>query len=336
MALPTIKKTWQYFHYVGTPSGIDYATDVEAMMFAVKEQLKSWGSGAWTVVGSGDNTTGALDGNDRLVDVATMYAHPNSNWLLLQNAGFGQICLVPGNPNSGYTMHYWVSIKSAFSGGNASTRPTAPDEFDLLANSGANIGSSYGGSGTGVFVCHMMQSTDGQCTRLLFGSSLVFNQIYCFETLDMAVPGMTYPKFATTARFTQNSNLRDYPLMFINNAGQIMDDPGNQNIQFLLECITQGNDPFTYVNGANEISGEMPLIDMYIGCGRSGNVTSSGHPVQRGFYGKVFDVWFTANTVGTGDGFPSDGSRQLIGCHAPAGSTTTMVLPWDGTALVMG
>ena len=335
MSLPTLKKTWQYFNYVGTPSGIDYATDDKAMMFAVKEQLKAWGLAPWIVVGSGDNTTGALDGVDRLVDVGTMYAHFNSNWLLLSNPGFGQVCLVPGDPTSGFTCHYWVSIRGAFSGGSASARPTAPDEFDLLANAGGNITNTYGGTGT--FVCHMLQSTDGQCTRLLFGSSLAYNQMYCFETFDLPVPGMTYPKFATTTHWVQDTNIRDYPIMMLNNDGiHVLDDPGNSNIQFILECITQGNDPFSFVNGANEISSEFPLIDIYIGCLRAGSVLSSGRPVPRGFYGKVFDLWFTANTFGTGDGFPDDGSKQLIGCKSPAGSTTTMVLPWDGTALTLG
>ena len=101
----------------------------------------------WTVVGSSDGTTAALDGVDRwtttfdaskLVRAATGTAH---SWIVLQNSTSGiQMCIDLNGTNSGQCAIIYTRSAFPFSGGNTTTRPTAAANNEW--QSGLSRGSS--------------------------------------------------------------------------------------------------------------------------------------------------------------------------------------------------
>lgn len=330
MPLPTLKKTWQFNHYVGTPSGISPDRDQANQFVAVKNALKSFGSSPWTVVGSSDGTTGALDGVDRWTSGTLIDTNRGHAWIVLEQAGWnggGQVCW---QWNGGAVIWFFSSPLGTFSGGSATARPTATDEQNISINGG--LVQPYSGL-SGVFTCHTLMSTDGQCTRLFLGANNQFVNSYVWETWDQPTGGIDNNVFSTSAVWHPFLDLRDLPICMTNNAGQAILGASN-SIQVALEGYSQNSIEISGFNGANEISGQFPFWDYTFICSAQRDNAPPLPP--RAVYGRVFDMWYTAGNISLGDGFPSNGSKQFMSFVSNQNGSATTVLPWDGTVLVMG
>lgn len=329
MPAPTNKKTWQFAHYIGTPSGSQNLDQANAFV-AAKNHMTSYALTPWTVLGSSDGTTGALDAVDRWTSGTVLTGGGGHAWILMEQAGWnggGQVCWV--YVSSG-VIQMWSSPRGAFTGGSATVRPTAPDEQNIP--NGNDIFGPY--VTTGVFVIHSMMSTDGTSTRFFLGANNLMGGSYVWETIDQPTGGINHPVFSSAIVWGAAPNARDFPLCMTSNAGIAL--LGSNTLTPGSETYSQNGTPISIWNGPNEISGEHQFYDNFlvVVVDRAGNTPS----YPRAIYGRIVDLWYTDGTLATGDGFPGDGSKQYICTHVTQGFgiESCIVWPWDGTVLVMG
>lgn len=275
--------------------------------------MVAFGSSPWAVAGSSDGTTGALDAVDRWTGpgAITFGVSPHV-WIVLTQSGWsnGQILIVADNIQ-GFDTYF--SLSGSFTGGSSTTRPTAPDEFVASGY----IAAPYGGAG-GQYVSHVMQTTDGSCTRIVNCSAGAPSELFNFETLGGPSTGLVLPTIAGRfgpAGLTPGSVLTpNTPWLNGVHSGTLwtalfcIDATGSQ-LMWQLTTIP------------NEISGDYPLFTLAIA-----NVSQAGF---RGRHGFLQDLWFTVSAANSGDYFPGDASRQFIVLGG-------LVYPWDGTIASLG
>jgi len=170
MALPTLTKTWQHNVNNAIAALGSALADNRRLLRSIKNALVGFGTNPWTVRYSSSSAVAgtAGDGVDRwsadsdLVWAAAASAH---SWIVLRQTGIAtnyEVCFsLEGASATGVAMLAVVSFSAGFTGGSTTARPTATDEqiFTLTnwSGNGADVASRWS----------VMQSTDGQCTRVL-------------------------------------------------------------------------------------------------------------------------------------------------------------------------
>lgn len=144
----------------------DFSTTLlksQSLFFGIKAMLKhEYATGTvgvsgappagatWTCEGSSDSFTAAMDGTDRLTavfDATKVVPHNDGSahsWIVLKSPvalGPYYLCLNFNGSTNGTTMTA-VGSKTAFAGGNTTTRPTSAAEFIIFNSSQFNEGSS--------------------------------------------------------------------------------------------------------------------------------------------------------------------------------------------------
>lgn len=317
MALPTLVKTWigSYNNQV-VAQGTTIDTN-RALLVAIKNAMLGMAAAAWTCVYSCDSATAgtAGDGVDRwssgasLVWAAAGSAH---SWIVLKQSAVGsnfQVCISCENAG-GTTLTIAVSKSAGFSGGSATSRPTATDEQVVIS------AATFGGVGTNVSArWTVQQSNDGQCTRVLLANNGVASGMWSFEVPQNPVSGWITPYLAGVVTTLTVGNLcatTSTPLSFrhsTTNGTMFMQTEGN----------TSGIGPAdgNYGNAANQIDSSWPMWPIGVASKTSG-VT--------GRHGSVFDMWLASTSRNSGDRYPAAGS----GLFAQFGS---IIVPWNGGAV---
>jgi hypothetical protein len=167
-------KDWQFdvnqvLTLNSTLDGAANYTMRQELMFKIKESLIGFESSPWVVAGSSDSVNGAMDGIDRWVSPANIINANNGSphsWIVLEQPGLGGYQLM--------IQFAWgadISVAQVrnsqtgnHSGGSNTGRPGATG-FNI-APSQQWFGNYSTGSGADV-VLHVMQSTDGKCTRIV-------------------------------------------------------------------------------------------------------------------------------------------------------------------------
>jgi len=176
MALPALQKTWQGGSSLGGTEFVNKlvvgANQQRAMLLKIRDAFVGFNTWPWTVAGSSDSLVGAMDASDRWVDTGDLVyittAGTPYSWIVLQQPGTGaQVCISLERLLAlDLTRDDIVSIVSpsgSFSGGSATARPTAPDEF--LGTVTGWLGDQAGVYTDKILTC--IQSTDGECTRVV-------------------------------------------------------------------------------------------------------------------------------------------------------------------------
>lgn len=315
MAAPVLEKTWQKTTVV-VPAGTGPANQVGASdgdsqfrqcMFEIKNAMVSFASGAWTVVSScgydsGSWSFGAADYWVTSDDVRFKeQTGAQFSWIVLQQNGIKtgyQLLIAMENAyNNGESPQVWyVSHSGAFTGGDATTRPTASDEVSFTENTRRwEDASSYDASIT------VWMSTDGACTRIMNTLNNAFKHLIGFEKLK----SMADPSVFEGQSVCGCLRSREAVDIFCSGdelykAHSVLGKQGTWN--GLVPYFTGGVLPLNTTVGAADPTGEYPVTAIPIWS-------------QRPYYlllGEMYDCYAVSNGLIDGDGFPDDDSNDFI------------------------
>lgn len=320
MALPTLSKTWQFNVNNQTTAQGTALADSRKTLRAIKNAMIGFATNPWTVRYSCDSVTAgtAGDGVDRWsADTKLVWANAGTahSWIVLRQTGIGTtyelLISCEGSSSSGSILTILTSI-SGFSGGSTTARPTATDEL-TVASSGQWIG---GGDVSNRW--SVMQSTDGQCTRILVGYSGNFTTLIVLDKPNNPTTGWSTPNFSALyfnavglSLATANVVSTSTPLAR-SRIGSV-----NGSVSLTIEGISNNFATDTTIgNIANEVDSSWDMWPLGIACITSG---------ARGRHGSLFDFWAISTVRASGDMIPADGSNQF----AVFGN---FVLPWNGSA----
>ena len=162
-----------------------------------------------------------------------------------------------------------------------------------------------------------MQSTDGQCTRILVGYSGNFTTLIVLDKPNNPTTGWSTPNFnALYFNGVLNINVTGFISTSVPNARSRIGST-NGSVSLTIEGISNNFSTDTTIgNIANEVDSSWDMWPLGIACITSG---------ARGRHGALFDLWAISTARASGDMIPADGSNQF----AVFGN---FVLPWNGSA----
>lgn len=332
MALPIKEKTWQYSVNQTLPLEGSNADTCRRYLYSLKQALKAFGSSPWTVVAScgyRDGSTWTCDSADNWNVIGALvwnYPSPsvNHSWIVLAQPGLGTntaICI---------DLYYYSSYESycyvymfptgIVTPGSLTLRPSAPDEFQLNSGISEGHGGSYATGNTSRTVLHVMQSTDGECTRIIACRQNCVPAFWIFDKVKDPIAAWTWPVISAVYG-DPNYGVQDRPTYSYWNdscsrlRGRISGDWCN--FYMTSEGYTDAMLGEKFITPDDD-TGEWPLCPMGL------SSTTSGHMGAR--KGVVRDLWWTSTALNDGDTLPSDGSKTF----AVFGD---MVFPWDGSSV---
>lgn len=336
MTVPTKTKTWQFNVNQTILWQSTQTATIKALLLAIKNGLKGFSTLPWTVVGSSNSVAAGLDAVDRwstvsnIVFAADGVAH---SWIVLKQTGLDtnfQLLIecsttLPGSDIGG---RVYMSPSAGFTGGSITARPTATDEVGV--GNGTNGTFGYWGvtSSSYALQLHMMQSTDGQATRIILTQAdplttfaPICTLFACFEKLADAVTnytipvvGMWYGQLGTSNTLTStilfNTSAGSEPLFSRVNAGNMR---GTMTVPGVAQSSGVGP---VFFNFPNQLSNnwDMYPVGYYVP-----NTTS-----RRGRHGQFQDMWMGAFGQPFGMSYPNDGSLAFM-------QFGPLILPWDGS-----
>lgn len=327
MAAPALSKTWQHTYSGGHSTNVRFVssgttlTDYRTLMLFIKNVLVGFSSSPWACRYSSDGTTAGTAGDlvDRWSSITTLVwaaAGSNHSWIVLRQTGIGstaEICIDLSNGTSSNATI--VFSPGGFSGGSLTARPTAADELVLLSNTTwlTSTGSAFTG------VVSVMQSTDGQCTRLIFWRGGFVECLWILDKPASAVSGWTTPFFGWI-RGTSGASTATYAQLLTNNSPvgkvRIGTTSGAANL------TTEDYQATTIAIGARILTvqdASSPVEYVVTPCGIEVPATVGA----RGRHGVLADIWAAPSSLRAGDTFPNDSARNLIVAGA-------ILLPWNG------
>lgn len=321
MTMPTVEKTWQFdLHNLIVGETEDVGN--QKLLWMIKDKLINFGSTPWTVVGSSDSVSAdsiPSTSNDYWVDytdcvwgVAGVHS-----WIVLKQTGIASnfqlllSCETSSTTYYSYRMSVSFSPAAGFTGGSTSAPPTATDEVVVFAPAGtvnwttANVATNM--------VVDFMQSTDGQCTRVLVFVDARIVSLICVEKAKNPLGTWTTPSFVLWSTDV-DADAVTYAL-FHDASTKVFS--GVSAATTNLYCATIGagaNACGELMTGFNNLSEEYDLYPIWFFSNTAG---------RRGVLGLMYDCWF-GSVIGphTGDTFPGTGRT-----HIQLGE---LVMPWDG------
>lgn len=328
MALPVLTKTWQFSVNNSTGLGAGTALDINrTWLRTMKDAMTSFASSPWTMQYSCNSTTAgtAGDGVDRLTTNANLvWANPGTahSWMVLRQTGVAtnlELMISCENASAtGVIIRMVVSPSAGFTGGSTTLRPTATDELTLYSG-------NWGTLAVTAVRWHLMQSTDGQCTRMVAYTGGVIAGSFLIEKPASPTTGWTNPSFnyASGAAAALAANTLGLPTA----VGGLQARIGTTAALLAMsaESTISSTSPASFPtnvlwgNIANEVSGEWPMLPVGAICATA--------PV-RGRHGSFQDLWTGSGGANTGDTYPAGSSNQF----AQFGS---LIFPWDGSAVLL-
>jgi hypothetical protein len=314
MPLPTLSKTWQHnVNQVIPAQGSNLATNRRNFKL-LKDSLIGFGTLPWTTRGSSNSTTAGMDAVDRwATDADLVWGGGVHSWYVFRQTGIAtnfEMCL-DLNSSSPYIGTLAVSPSVGFTGGSTSARPTATDEIVLINNN--VLGGAYNGDVDTKL--HVMQSTDGQCTRVMFWAQNGNTTFYLFDKPNNPVSGWTNPSVSIAiagglggAVVASLGNL----LTAANGRGR---GTSTMNLYLTAEGIGSSGNLMDLLTQVNDFDSNAPFFPIGLL-----SLTTS----HRGRHGSLFDLWYGMTIIANSDTYPNDASRQF----AQLGD---LILPWNGS-----
>lgn len=326
-SLPTLRKTWQYTVNTTVTGGV--ATTLHrAMMYRLKQGMISVSLSPWTVVGSSDGVAFGIDGVDRWTGETSPI--PDS-WIVLKQTALAsnfQICWQTTEFAGIQTRNnIWVSPATGFSGGGATTRPTAADEI-LITVTGLD-----GGVDTADVYVNVAVSTDGKATRCWAIQSGVPITWVILDHISNPISELTTPWLAYSTNLASGGGDPGAPSYNnFDNTGPLVGFQGATQLTYALAAagLATTSDRVGEMAGlnagVNQLSGDYPLSPAAVACTTASN---------RGVHGDVVDLWLGSTTALTGDTYPevtysgSGGIDQFV-------HVGDVILPWNNTVPLTG
>lgn len=323
MTMPTPEKTWQFDVNNAVGGSGAALTDYQIAMMNMVKAMVEMPLNPWVVMGSSDSSTAAMDGNNRwapggvwdrtkLVWASGTTAH---SWIVLRQVGIfalNEICIDLNYSNTAAYSALVVWGFSGFTGGGITARPTATTSINLLAGTWL-----YGTNGVFGAYVHAMQSSDGECTRLVIMKDDVPCSFWLFDKPKNPVSGWTDPAVAMTL---SNGGSSAMTIPWLNDTARLTGRIGTTQTTFY--CTGEGfTSSLVYENTSflrpNQISGEVTMFPIGLVSETTG---------VKGRHGELFDIWWGPPGVASGspDGtWPDDSTKQFW-------SPDALVLPWNG------
>jgi len=288
-------------------------------MLAFKESLIGFSQNPWTVIGSCDATSFAMDGTDYWVNAQddVNWSTGAHSWIVLQQAGISakfQLCvdldvanysdaIIVVSPTAGF------GTANGGSDGSTTARPTATDE--VVINNGLDwlhaTATNYN------VAMHVMQSTDGECTRVawLF-NNFVANAAF-FDKVKNPHPSWTEASVYSwyDGNFTETATYANY----YDSSTRVTAAVSGTNTDFYLASIGTSTDAWGQTMDApNGLSNEYEVYPIFLASLTTG---------RRGIHGALFDFWWATET-GPSAGDTYDGKKAVQFGY--------FVWPWDTTS----
>jgi hypothetical protein len=238
-------------------------------------------TGCTTTYGSGVLATGQV-AHTAPVWAAGGTAH---SWIVLGQTGISTTfqLLIACSVGSNYELNVSFSPLLGFSGGTTTADPTAYDAVPILPASywGNNPNNTY------QYRLHVMQSTDGACTRVLIcdydgvgigGTCCGYMSI---ELAENPVPGWTYPIHATWIATAGNTSALTYNSLF-QTYNAVSRATANFTMIWTAES-TNGTHLASMYLAPNDLSGEWMCMPI----GLWSNTIGS-----KGRHGSLYDMWW--------------------------------------------
>lgn len=330
MALPVPDKTWQFDVNQIMPDLGSQLTSGRRLMRTIKNSLVGFGSNPWTVRYSSNSAVAgtAGDGVDRwTADTDLVWAAGNHSWIVLRQTGIAtnfELC-IDLNFGTIYNASLIASPSAGFTGGTISARPTATDEFSVSVQNGWGLN---GGATANAGALHVMQSTDGQVTYVIFACDNKAQGFWMLARPKNPATGWTNPSICTIDMVTPSSGVSvesmTIPRFFSPNSPLLRARGNSAVIQIFCtsEGFTNGSNSgslladSTYgLNAPNDFSGEYPMFPVGFASRTTGN---------RGRHGQIFDMWLGLDITNIGDTYPNDASRQFV-------HFGEFIFPWNGS-----
>ncbi len=333
MPLPTLDKTWQFATRNFYTTGVQL-DDLRSVLRWMKDQLKGFGLGAWTVDYSCDGVTAGVlaDGVDRwdadtdLVFAAAGVAH---SWIVLKQAGIAasfRLLLDLGVSTDARDINLYFSYTAGFTGGTTTARPTATDEVLIPTFTNDNWISG----GTTNMLLAVAMSTDGQCTRFWQSQNAVTSGLWILDKPKNPPAGWAEPFVGFVCPPSNTTHAVSPTDLNGSNPGKLRARHGSLTLNVGVSPDGWlGVGPYTlheHIVSDNDITavaappGERFLEPASI---------ASDTPGGRGCLGVLFDLWLhphgtAAGVAMFGSTYPDDLGYDLI-------ALGTLVHPWNGT-----
>jgi len=282
MALPPINKTWQFNVNNQLTSLGSVTHDNAQVLILIKDAMIGFGSNPWTVVASSNAVVanGSDNWNDPTSDIVFANSPTPHSWMQLRQVGIDtNFEVLIETPSGEMDLTLVMSPKVGFVGGSTTVRPTASDEVILLSDT-RWLDSAF----TFDARVHVMQSTDGECTRVIgFASTKTGGPraIWIFDKIKDPVPGWTTPAIGSADNSTISGR---YALLHDANTFTHGYQNGEFNIYLTCESYGTGVGALgVLLTGPNDIDGTYPIMAMGVHSQVSGN---------RGRHGTVYDLWW--------------------------------------------
>jgi hypothetical protein len=329
MSLPTLSKTWQFNvnnQYISSGNAL---TDNQAIAIIIKNAFLSVGSSPWVVAGSSNGVTAGMDSVDRWNTTADIVT---GSWIVLKQAGIHSNFYITLEPAAGafYNFRVWAQ-NGAPTGGSISAIPTHATTWDAnFYNPGAAT-YLFANLSTGNYdlAWHYMQSTDGQCTRLVFTNLLAPKNLlgyWSFEKPKNPKPYWTLPVIANRGfgggfdsiyQVLNGGSVAGAGVSTMLSGARVTLGSSGEGGFGLNILAGDAGHPFS--SNPNDLDGSWFLS----ACGM-GTI----YAPYRGKHGDYFDLWLSPNSLSTGDTFPLSGTKQFI-------VFGNFLFPWNGSTPVL-
>lgn len=313
MSLPVLAKTWQFNkNQAITAQGTSLATS-RLLMRTLKNGLIGFALLAWAVQGSSNSVTAAMDGVDRwAADTDLVWAAGAHSWIVLRQTGIAtnyEIC-IDLNTSTDTNATIVVSPSAGFTGGTTGARPTATDEI-VIVNT-----QNWGSRGNFDHKLTQLQSSDGECTRVVIYSGNICTLFTILDKPANPVTGWTTPSLSAW----QASNATDRATVAIWLKATAGSEPlwgrhSGTNFRGDVTCEWGiSNNLSELITVANQISSEWQMLPV-------GFVSNTATRIGR--HGSFYDLWLGQTAVSDADTYPADGTMQFV-------EVGDFILPWNG------
>ena len=332
MANPSVQKTWQFNlnNYVpadNTLGGRNAFYSRRSLLLGIKNAMKGFGTQPWTVVSSSDSTT--TSASDLWVDPDDLEWRDDDtsnifSWIVLRQTGISTTfellitCEEDSVSNDGARIGAWVA-QAGFTGGSTTARPTATDERQIRDSTSSGLWGSGADGVSYEYRYHVMQSNDGQSTRILIFIDGVNTGLWFFEKPVNTNTNWTNPYVASIQGSNNNTTEQATYSQYYDSASALSRF-GGVDLGFYLSGEGFGSAAVgEQLTTPNQLDGEFLASEIGL-CSLSSTFV--------GRAGEIADLWWGFTSEQSGRYFPSDASSKAFV------QVRDMIFPWDGTTLI--
>lgn len=326
--LPTTKRRWQFSVNNYVPNSGTRYNDRRNLLLGIKNALKNFTLNPWVVRRSSNGTTVAdSDLWAAMADVNWSTSGNAHSWIVLRQAQLGstfELCLncVSSGADGGTIYVNVCHAGYDLATGSTTAKPTALGiEHALRSDSGwaGTAATSYN------FRYHIMQSEDGQATRVVLCMNKIAQGFWIFDKADQVEITDTWPEpvvFMVQGGVTDGLQSAAYAIWndqaWLFARTKIFSGYAEMKLYMTSEgCINAMLGEHSF--GINELSGKMDMQPV-------GLFSVSDN--MRGRHGQLKDLWWGPIGIPNGTLLPEGSAKSFV-------QFGNLILPWDGTSNVL-